>query len=133
MTGLSCKRVPRMSGCANLQAIRNGCKPLRQASADYQVADYPGKTEHYKMCMDIIANAPGRERPSIKRFLETGSRGELHVTGEADFRASTAYTQRHTGWPAEYRKHLLPQLYSTGKLSLRMLLTEVSVLDQTVA
>mgnify|MGYP002718859675 CR=1 FL=1 len=27
------------------------------------------------MCLDIIANAPGRERPGIKTFLETGSKG----------------------------------------------------------
>lgn len=39
-----------------------------------QVGEYPGKTEHYRMCLDIIANAQGEERPGIKSFIETGSR-----------------------------------------------------------
>ena len=29
------------------------------------------------MCLGIIANAPGEERPGIKTFLETGTRGIL--------------------------------------------------------
>ncbi|OCF36740.1 hypothetical protein I316_01336 [Kwoniella heveanensis BCC8398] len=38
------------------------------------VSEYPGKADHYRNCLSIIANAPGQERPGIKTFLETGSR-----------------------------------------------------------
>ncbi|WWC61766.1 uncharacterized protein I303_104351 [Kwoniella dejecticola CBS 10117] len=38
------------------------------------VNEYPGKAEHYKNCLSIIADAPGRERPGVKTFLQTGSR-----------------------------------------------------------
>ncbi|ORX36800.1 hypothetical protein BD324DRAFT_627205 [Kockovaella imperatae] len=40
----------------------------------YQLAisDFPGKTNHYRNCLEIIASAPGEERPAIKMFLETG-------------------------------------------------------------
>ena len=34
--------------------------------------EFPSKTAHYRECLDIIANAPGQERPGIKRYLETG-------------------------------------------------------------
>ena len=39
------------------------------------VADFPGKLEHYRKCLDLIANAPGAERPRIGLFLETGKQG----------------------------------------------------------
>lgn len=42
------------------------------------VNEYPGKVEHYRMCLSIIANAPGEERPGIKTFLETGNKGALY-------------------------------------------------------
>ncbi|WVW83772.1 hypothetical protein I302_105793 [Kwoniella bestiolae CBS 10118] len=38
------------------------------------VNEYPGKADHYRNCLSIIADAPGRERPGIKTFLQTGSR-----------------------------------------------------------
>ncbi|WVF71581.1 hypothetical protein IAT40_006389 [Kwoniella sp. CBS 6097] len=38
------------------------------------VSEYPGKADHYRSCLSIIANAPNQERPGIKTFLETGSR-----------------------------------------------------------
>ncbi|WRT66247.1 uncharacterized protein IL334_003200 [Kwoniella shivajii] len=38
------------------------------------VNEYPGKADHYKNCLSVIADAPGKERPGIKSFLETGSR-----------------------------------------------------------
>lgn len=37
--------------------------------------EYPGKTEHYRTCLSVIADAPGYERPGIKQFLETGTLG----------------------------------------------------------
>ncbi|KAK4683835.1 hypothetical protein P7C73_g6382, partial [Tremellales sp. Uapishka_1] len=40
------------------------------------VEDYPGKKDHYRMCLDIIANDPQNERRAIKTFLETGTKGE---------------------------------------------------------
>jgi len=39
------------------------------------VGEFPGKIEHYRMCLDIIANANGEERPALKTYLETGSKG----------------------------------------------------------
>ncbi|WWC70309.1 uncharacterized protein I206_104259 [Kwoniella pini CBS 10737] len=38
------------------------------------VNEFPGKAEHYRNCLSIIAEAPGRERPGIRTFLQTGSR-----------------------------------------------------------
>ncbi|WWC89454.1 uncharacterized protein L201_004378 [Kwoniella dendrophila CBS 6074] len=38
------------------------------------VNEYPGKADHYRNCLTIIAEAPGQERPGIKSFLQTGSR-----------------------------------------------------------
>lgn len=42
-----------------------------------QVNEYPGKTDHYRKCLEIIADAPDAERPGIKQFLGTGTLGEL--------------------------------------------------------
>lgn len=39
------------------------------------VNDYPGKAEHYRSCLEIIANS-GEARQGLKRYLETGSRGQ---------------------------------------------------------
>ncbi|KIR55761.1 ubiquitin carboxyl-terminal hydrolase 25/28 [Cryptococcus gattii Ru294] len=44
------------------------------------VNEYPGKADHYRMCLSVIADAPGEERPGLKQFLQTGSRGKLHAT-----------------------------------------------------
>jgi ubiquitin carboxyl-terminal hydrolase 25/28 len=41
-----------------------------------QVADFPGKADHYKMCLGIIASAQGEERPGLQNFIQTGSRGK---------------------------------------------------------
>ncbi|EIW70776.1 hypothetical protein TREMEDRAFT_68214 [Tremella mesenterica DSM 1558] len=38
------------------------------------VAEFPGKADHYRKCLEVIASAPGEERPSIRTFLETGSK-----------------------------------------------------------
>jgi hypothetical protein len=43
--------------------------------ADWQIADYPGKKDHYRKCLSIIAAAPGEERPGIQTFLDTGAMG----------------------------------------------------------
>jgi ubiquitin carboxyl-terminal hydrolase 25/28 len=40
------------------------------------VNDYPGKADHYRSCLEIIAKAGGDERQSLRRYLETGSKGE---------------------------------------------------------
>ena len=44
------------------------------------VADFPGKMEHYRNCLRLIANAPGAERPGIQTFLETGKQGASHCS-----------------------------------------------------
>lgn len=44
------------------------------------VNEYPGKADHYRMCLSVIADAPGEERPGLKQFLQTGSRGKLRAT-----------------------------------------------------
>nr|KIR50274.1 ubiquitin carboxyl-terminal hydrolase 25/28 [Cryptococcus bacillisporus CA1280] len=44
------------------------------------VNEYPRKADHYRMCLSVIADAPGEERPGLKQFLQTGSRGKLHAT-----------------------------------------------------
>lgn len=41
-----------------------------------KVNEYPGKIDHYRLCLKIIAEAAGAERPAIKSFLETGTLGE---------------------------------------------------------
>ncbi|WVQ72603.1 hypothetical protein IAR50_002161 [Cryptococcus sp. DSM 104548] len=38
------------------------------------VNEYPGKADHYRMCLSVIADAPGEERPGLKSFLQTGNR-----------------------------------------------------------
>ncbi|KAK8864283.1 hypothetical protein IAR55_001529 [Kwoniella newhampshirensis] len=38
------------------------------------VNEYPGKADHYKLCLSIIADAPGEQRPGLQTFLQTGSR-----------------------------------------------------------
>ncbi|ORY34116.1 hypothetical protein BCR39DRAFT_518545 [Naematelia encephala] len=38
------------------------------------VAEFPGKADHYRTCLQVIADAPGAERPGLKTFLQTGSR-----------------------------------------------------------
>lgn len=47
--------------------------------ADIKVADFPGKADHYKMCLGIIAGAQGEERPGLQSFVQTGSRGECSL------------------------------------------------------
>ena len=53
---------------------------VKHTAHSRQVSEYPGKTEHYRMCLNIIANAEGEERPGIKTYLETGSRRESSET-----------------------------------------------------
>lgn len=48
------------------------------------VNEYPGKADHYRMCLSVIADAPGEERPGLKQFLQTGSRGKLRGTYSID-------------------------------------------------
>ena len=38
------------------------------------ISEYPGKTGHYRMCLEIIANAVGEERPALANFLNTGAK-----------------------------------------------------------
>ncbi|ODO08058.1 hypothetical protein I350_03641 [Cryptococcus amylolentus CBS 6273] len=38
------------------------------------VNEYPGKADHYRICLSVIADAPGEERPGLKTFLQTGNR-----------------------------------------------------------
>lgn len=42
----------------------------------YEMAinEYPGKLDHYRSCLEIIAKAGGDERQGLKRYLETGSK-----------------------------------------------------------
>jgi ubiquitin carboxyl-terminal hydrolase 25/28 len=39
------------------------------------VSEYPGKTEHYRSCLEVIAFRPGYERLGLQRYLATGSAG----------------------------------------------------------
>lgn len=48
------------------------------------VNEYPGKADHYRMCLSVIADAPGEERPGLKQFLQTGSRGKLRAMYSID-------------------------------------------------
>lgn len=53
------------------------------------VNDYPGKAEHYRSCLEIIANS-GEARQGLKRYLETGSKGQHHEpTGRNELMSRT--------------------------------------------
>jgi hypothetical protein len=55
-----------------------GCR-LNFRQYEMAVNEYPGKADHYRMCLQIIADAPGEERPAIKTFLETGKKGRCDI------------------------------------------------------
>jgi ubiquitin carboxyl-terminal hydrolase 25/28 len=38
------------------------------------VSEYPGKMDHYRSCLEVIAKAGGDERAGLKRYLDTGSK-----------------------------------------------------------
>jgi len=40
------------------------------------VNEYPGKMDHYRSCLEIIAKSGGDERQGLRRYLQTGSKGE---------------------------------------------------------
>jgi ubiquitin carboxyl-terminal hydrolase 25/28 len=44
---------------------------MKADERQYEMAvnDYPGKTDHYRLCLTLIADAEGEERPGIKKFL----------------------------------------------------------------
>lgn len=46
--------------------------------SDFQVNEYPGRAEHYKSCLEIIAKQDDVDRSALRRYLETGSQGESH-------------------------------------------------------
>ena len=56
-------------------AVSEICQSRARADCT-QVSEYPGKTDHYRMCLGIIANASGEERHGIKTYLDTGTKGQ---------------------------------------------------------
>ena len=73
----------------------------------HQVNEYPGKTDHYRKCLEVIADAQGNERPGIKQFLGTGTVGasvySRNVGHSSRIRATCSREKRHPGWTAEHR------------------------------
>ena len=65
-----------------LKAIRDGCRcangKIRRLTDLTQVNDYPGRAEHYRSCLEIIAKQDDVDRSGLKRYLETGSQGGSH-------------------------------------------------------
>nr|ODN88380.1 hypothetical protein L203_02993 [Cryptococcus depauperatus CBS 7841] len=57
-----------------LSAPRDAVDDGLMMQYEMAINEYPGKADHYRMCLSVIANAPGEERPSIKHFLVTGTR-----------------------------------------------------------
>jgi ubiquitin carboxyl-terminal hydrolase 25/28 len=43
------------------------------------VSEYPGKMDHYRSCLEVIAKAGGDERAGLKRYLDTGSKEAENV------------------------------------------------------
>jgi hypothetical protein len=68
-----------------------------------QVADFPGKTDHYRMCLDIIANSPGEERPGLRAYL-SGNKGLCLLdpmrSSSSCHRRGTSPTKGHPRWSA---------------------------------
>lgn len=38
--------------------------------------EYPGKAEHYRSCLEIIAKEADGDRSTLTRYLDTGSKGQ---------------------------------------------------------
>lgn len=71
------------------------------------VNEYPGKAEHYRTCLEVIAFRPGFERTGLQLYLSSGSTGMWldqlgHYRADAR-RRSSGQAQRHSRWTAEYR------------------------------
>ncbi|OCF60484.1 hypothetical protein L486_00117 [Kwoniella mangroviensis CBS 10435] len=75
------------------------------------VNEYPGKADHYRKCLSIIADAPGQERPGIKTFLQTGSREP-----EAPARKDIPVGLHNIGFCHSYLNSILQYLYSIKPL-----------------
>ena len=83
------------------------------------VIDYPGKAEHYRSCLEIIANS-GEARQGLRRYLETGSKGQQHETTERVkliSRTRGHQAKRYSRWFAQYRvSPLFPSLDLADRL-----------------
>ena len=78
---------------AALSAPRNSIDDGLIMQYQLAVSDFPGKTDHYRNCLAIIADAPGEERPAIKSFLETGK-----TDGGAPPRTDIPVGLQNIGW-----------------------------------
>jgi ubiquitin carboxyl-terminal hydrolase 25/28 len=71
------------------------------------VSEYPGKMEHYRSCLEVIAKAGGDERAGLKRYLDTGSK-EAEIIKRNDIPAGLQnigwvfhLTAARCSWPVE--------------------------------
>jgi ubiquitin carboxyl-terminal hydrolase 25/28 len=71
------------------------------------VSEYPGKMDHYRSCLEVIAKAGGDERAGLKRYLDTGSK-EAEIVKRNDIPAGLQnigwvlyQTAAKSSWPIE--------------------------------